>query len=124
MSESHPPRRPLFGRSHASARTPDERERWAQARQAAEALFAPKRSVAEVPSLSGQEPRDPTTTPPPRQHELFEAVGAPEPPRQRGIPRAHFARIRTWARYGMTIAQVAAVYGVEADEIARILRKA
>jgi uncharacterized protein (DUF433 family) len=34
------------------------------------------------------------------------------------------ARIRTWLRYGMTIAEVAAVYGVEADEIAHILREA
>jgi hypothetical protein len=40
------------------------------------------------------------------------------------IPPAHFARIRTWMRHGMTIAEVAAVYGLVVDELARILRNA
>jgi hypothetical protein len=40
------------------------------------------------------------------------------------IPPAHFARIRTWMRYGMTIAEVAATYGLAVDELARILRNA
>jgi hypothetical protein len=38
-------RRPVYGREHAAAR-PDERERRAQARQAAEALFKPEPSAA------------------------------------------------------------------------------
>ena len=35
-----------------------------------------------------------------------------------------FGRIRTLVKYGMTAAQVAKVYRVAADEIARILRQA
>ena len=38
------------------------------------------------------------------------------------IPRSQFGRIRAWAKYGMTAAQVAAVYGVAVDVIQRILR--
>jgi hypothetical protein len=45
MFEHHLPRRPVYGREHAAAR-PDERERRAQVRQAAEALFKPEPSAA------------------------------------------------------------------------------
>jgi hypothetical protein len=37
------------------------------------------------------------------------------------IPKSQFARIRAWVKYGMTTAQVAAVYGVAVDAIERIL---
>jgi len=40
------------------------------------------------------------------------------------IPASQFARIRTWVKYGMTVFQVAQVYGVTVEEIERILRKA
>jgi hypothetical protein len=39
------------------------------------------------------------------------------------IPQSQFARIRTWVDYGMTAAQVAAVYGVAIDVIEAILRQ-
>jgi hypothetical protein len=39
------------------------------------------------------------------------------------IPKSQFARIRTWVEYGMTTAQVAAVYGVAIDLIEDILRQ-
>jgi hypothetical protein len=39
------------------------------------------------------------------------------------IPPAHFARIRSWVKYGMTLAQVAEVYKVPVGEIARICGK-
>jgi hypothetical protein len=42
----------------------------------------------------------------------------------RKIPRSQFGRIRTLVTYGMTVAEVAKVYAVAADEIARILRQA
>jgi len=45
--ENRPPRRRAYGREHAAARVPDDRERRAQARRAAEALFAPKPPVTE-----------------------------------------------------------------------------
>jgi hypothetical protein len=41
----------------------------------------------------------------------------------RKIPRSQFVRIRTLVKYDMTVAQVAKVYGVDAGEIARILRQ-
>jgi hypothetical protein len=46
------------------------------------------------------------------------------PPTMREIPRSQFRRIRTLVKYGMTVAQVAKVYGVATDEIARIVRLA
>ena len=41
----------------------------------------------------------------------------------REIPRAEFARIQAWVKYGMTAAQVAQVYGIAVTDIERILRK-
>jgi hypothetical protein len=55
-----------------------------------------------------------------------EEVTAPvrsEPPITREIPRSEFARIRAWMKYGMTVAQVAEVYGIAAAAIERILRQ-
>ena len=47
----------------------------------------------------------------------------PEPQATREIAQSQFARIRTLVKYGMTVAQVAGVYGATVDEIERILRK-
>ena len=60
----------------------------------------------------------------PVRHEERETPAAPEPQTTREIPRSQFVRIRTLVKYGMTVAQVAKVYGVAADEITRILRQA
>jgi hypothetical protein len=115
MVENRLLRRPLYGRGHAAVRIPNESERRAQARQAAEALFAPKPPAAE-PAV------DPPSTPVPP--ELVGAATTREPLPRAVIPTAHVARIRTWVKYGMTIAQVAAIYGVDAGEIARLVGKA
>jgi hypothetical protein len=67
------------------------------------------------------------TSPPPTGVEEFKAsvsLEHLEPTTPRSIPPAHFPRIRTWMRYGMTIAEVAAVYGLAVDELVRILRNA
>jgi hypothetical protein len=40
------------------------------------------------------------------------------------IPISQFARIRTLVKYGMTVPEVAQVYGVPVGEIERIIRKA
>ena len=48
----------------------------------------------------------------------------PEPQATREIARSQFARIRTLVKYGMTVAQVAELYGAAVDKIERILRKA
>jgi len=56
-----------------------------------------------------------------------EDVKAPVRPEQqtpRAIPRAQFARIRALVKYGMTVAQVAEVYGVTVGDVERILRNA
>ena len=47
----------------------------------------------------------------------------PEPRTARQIPRSEHARIRTWVEYGLTIPQVAEVYGVAVGVIERILRQ-
>ncbi len=39
------------------------------------------------------------------------------------IPGSHLGRIRTWLRYGMTMAQVAEVYRVMTQDIERVLQK-
>jgi hypothetical protein len=59
----------------------------------------------------------------PARHDEPESPVTPAPP-AREISRSQFARIRILARYGMTAAQVAQVYGVAVSEIERILRQA
>jgi hypothetical protein len=41
----------------------------------------------------------------------------------RFVARSQFARIRTFAKYGMTVAQVAKVYSAAIGEIERVLRQ-
>jgi hypothetical protein len=60
----------------------------------------------------------------PVRHEEREMSAAPEQQATREIPRSQFGRIRTLVTYGMTVAEVAKVYGVVAAAIARILRQA
>jgi hypothetical protein len=110
----------------------DDRERITSARQAAEALFTPKPQPVE-PSVSDPAPsaerpaRKPRVlavlSPAPVRDEEAPPVD-PEPRTTRQIPRSHHARIRTWVKYGMTVPQVAEVYGVPAGVIERILRRA
>jgi hypothetical protein len=110
----------------------DDRERIPSARQAAEALFTPKRQPVE-PSVSDSvpSPEQPARKPrvlsilspaPVRNEEVAPPVN-PEPRTTRQIPRSHHARIRTWVDYGLTIPQVAEVYGVAVGVIERIVRQ-
>jgi hypothetical protein len=109
-----------------------DRERITRARQAAEALFTPKRqvteqSVANSPAIdhSARKPRVLEISPPaPVPPKPVKSQLSPAPPAMRAVPRSHFARIRTWVKYGMTVLQVAEVYGVDVGEIERILRRA
>jgi hypothetical protein len=111
----------------------DDRDQITGARQAAEALFRSKQPVSG-PSVPASAPADQSARKPrvlqiispavPVRHEERETPAAPEPQTMRKIPRSQFVRIRTLVKYGMTIAQVAKVYGVDAGEIARILRQA
>jgi hypothetical protein len=111
----------------------DDRERITRARQAAEALFTPKRQVTEqsisdsLPSadLSARKPRVlGISAVAPVGHEEVEAPNGSEQQTMPEIPRSQFARIRALVKYGMTVSQVAEVYKVAVGEIARILRKA
>ncbi len=110
----------------------DDRERITRARQAAEALFTPRRQVAE-PSASGSLPADRSVrqprvlgirAPAPVRLDEVKASVAPKPEMTPEIPRSKFARIRSLIKYGMTVPQVAKVYGVAVDDIERILRRA
>jgi hypothetical protein len=111
----------------------DDRERITSARQAAEALFTPKRQPVEPsvsdPAPSAEQPARkprvlPISSPAPVRNEEVAAPVDPEPRTAREIPRSHHARIRTWVEYGLTISQVAEVYGVAVGVIERILRRA
>ena len=120
----------MFSRKQQSHSRSDVRERIGQARQAAEALFTkPRVAMPSVSELSktvktARKPRVlPMISPPlvPVLPDQAETAIAPSPPAGE-IPRSQLARIRGWVRYGMTIAQVAQVYGVAVTEIERILR--
>jgi hypothetical protein len=111
----------------------DDRERITSARQAAEALFTPKPQNVE-PSVSDPAPsaerpaRKPRVlsilSPAPVRNEEVAPPVNPEPRTTRQIPRSHHARIRTWVNYGLTVPQVAEVYGVAVGVIECILRRA
>src|SRR5579875_3852974 len=114
MAENHSPHRFGSARPAAGGPLPDDRERIDRARQAAEALFRPKRTAAQPPLAgAGPAPARPATAAAPPGCDP-----APE------IPHTHLTRIRAWLEYGMTVSQVARVYGVAAGEIERLLRQA
>lgn len=106
----------------------DDRERIKRARPAAEALFPPKRQVAEqlvsAPLWSARKPRVLRTLS--RASARHDEVEAPVSSKQRTtpeIPMSDFARIRAWVKYGLTVAQVAAVYGVTVGKSERLMAK-
>lgn len=111
MAQNRPPRPPGYHGANSGERYPNDRERIDRARRAAEALFAPKpRAVEAAPA------------PPVRREVLAPPASRPPPPRE--VAESQAARIRTWVKYGMSVAEVAEVCGVPADEIERLLRKA
>ncbi len=110
----------------------DDRQQITRAREAAEALFRPKRQVIEpsVPETppaadsSARKPRVLTIAPPAPVHAEREAPVSPKRQMTPKIPRSQFGRVRTLVKYGMTARQIAEVYGVAVGEVARIIRKA
>ena len=109
----------------------DERQRTTRAREAAEALFAPKPSTPKTLRTKGppsarlpeHKPRVLSISPP--QPAAREEADPAMPLTSRvpsGIHGSEIARIRAWLKYGMTIAQAAAVYETTVDEIERALR--
>jgi hypothetical protein len=109
----------------------DDRERIASARQAAEALFTSGKQVIEHPGSvppSEPSPRKPrilrALPPAPSSRDQAAVLYSSEERAATQVPSSQFARIRAWVEYGMTAAQVAAVYGVAVGAIERILRQA
>jgi hypothetical protein len=122
----------LFTRRQQSHPRRDDREGIIKARQEAEALFTSKRPISErsVPNprpsahQSARKPRILRALPTaPVRHEEGKAPVNSEERMTRKIPSSQFARIRAWAKYGMSAAQVAGVYGVAVGAIERILRQ-
>ena len=111
----------------------DDRERITRARQAAEALFSPKRQITEQ-LVSDTPPADQAARKPrvlsialaaPTRHEEFENSGQPRAADDARDPAVAIrARIRTLVKYGMTVVQVAELYGAAVGEIERISRTA
>jgi len=110
----------------------DDRERITRARQAAEALFTPKRQITEQlvsdspPADQSARKRRVLATAPtaPIRHQEVEAPVSSLQETAPEIPRSQFARIRTWVKYGMKPPQVAEIYGVTIGAIDSILHKA
>jgi len=131
MSENHLPRGLGYDRVRSDEPFQNDRARIARARQAAEALFAPRRQVTE-PSISAQPPAQmpdvprviAAVSPPPIAEETVPVPIISEQPVISAIPPSQVARIRTWRKYGMTIPQVAEACGLPLREIERLLRKA
>jgi hypothetical protein len=146
MTEDHEPHRLGYARAEAESRYQDaDRAQTHRARQAAEALFAPKRPVskpiakpsapepehaadegARKPRVLRALPEAPAREEPAQTSAPMPAI--PEPPSRpappRAVPSSHRSRIRAWLRYGMTVPQVADIYGVAAGDIERVLQRA
>jgi hypothetical protein len=120
----------LLNQKHQQQPRRDDHDRITTARRAAEALFASK-PRASAPSVADdgavdQMARKPRVlpiirSPAPVLSDEPKTATAPTAPTGK-IPRSQFARIRSWVKYGMTIAQAAQVCGVAVAEIERILR--
>src|ERR1051325_4435558 len=100
-----------------------------RARQAAEALFAPKQGGAEPeavtsPDQTTRKPRILSAAPAkPVQLEPASVAPNPESSDRRGkIPAAHLDRVRTWLKYGMNISQIAELYAMTPEEVQSALK--
>jgi hypothetical protein len=108
-----------------------DREQIMRARQAAEALFTSKQDIAEQPVPSAaQEPKSrkprvlPILASAPIRQEVADTSMSPESPTTSEIPIEKPAYLRTLVKYGMSISQVADLYGVPVETIRAMLRKA
>ena len=93
----------MFNRRQQPHPRGEDREQVTQARREAEALFAPKQPVSEpsAPDSSPRKPRILRALPvAPVRQEKSETPVRPAPRMPSGIPRSHFARIRTLCSTG------------------------
>lgn len=126
-----------------SADARNNREKITRARQAAEDLFKPTHQntgadlLGATPSAAAPAEPQPRREPrifavPPRApiSAPVERPAEPTPIRRKAVtrreastvPASQAGRVRALTSYGMTRAQVAALYGVTVDEIERIIR--
>lgn len=126
-----------------SADERNNRERLSRARQAAEELFKPTPHTADHEATRPASNAGPSTEQPQRRQPRIFTVPprlpasprvdppiAAEPTRRRvvakerraTVPASQVGRVRALATYGMTLRQVADLYGVTVDEIDRILK--
>jgi len=121
----------LFDREQSGHATRgSDRDQAVSARQAAEALFTPKPQTLKQPEVTPGSSANPSL----RRPRVL-GISAPEPQRQedvaplrpatthKRIVDAEASRVRTWLKYGMTVGQVAKVYGVTLMEVQRVLRE-
>jgi len=108
----------------------DDREGIARARPATEAVRSrrPELSVSDalVPADESRRRRRvlETLSTAPVGHEAgVETPVSSEQPITSEIQASQFRRVRAWAKYGMTVPQIAQTYGVAVAEIERILEK-
>jgi len=134
MSQFHLAARLAYSEGQLHSQRQNDEPEIKRVRQAAEALFAPKRLVTE--------PAGPVSTPSgdqeARKPRILRALGvqptrAEEPQfppiRQsrrstRQLAARNLPRVRTWLKYGMTVQQAAKVCGVSVSEIERVLQRA
>ena len=132
MSEFRHAARVAYGEGPLHSTRQNSEPEIERARQAAEALFAPKLPVTEpagpayMPS-GDQELRKPRILPalgvqPARAEEpQFPPIRQSRRP-TRQLATRNLTRVRTWLKYGMTVRQAAKVCGVSVAEIERILQ--
>jgi hypothetical protein len=109
----------------------NNRELATTARQAAEALFAPKPVLDKSPVSEPGQPAEarkarvlPALAPASIRQAAVDAPAAPkQAPAPDGITATKSARVRTLVKYGMTVSQVAQLYRVPVETIADILRR-
>jgi hypothetical protein len=134
MSQFHQAARLAYSEGPLHSKRLNDEPEIKRSRQAAEALFAPKRLVTE--------PAGPVSTPSgdqeARKPRILRALGVQgarvekthlPPTRETSgpaeqIPQRDLSRIRTWLKYGMTARQAANVRGVSVSEIERVLQRA
>jgi hypothetical protein len=132
MADDQGPPRPTYGRAGPSNRQRENRGRATQARDAAEALFRPKPRVAEPPPPGAPPQNDAAPRPralsalplPPSPNAVAETPVEPQHEPSSPIPASDYARIRAWVANGLTLRQVADMYGVPIEDVRRILRNA
>jgi hypothetical protein len=133
-----------YDQQHTNA-VPD-RQKVQTARQAAEALFGPKRQAppAEVPTMPVASPPPSTEPGAPRTPRILSATPVPSVPagkpearsssavtprridtrrKAQKIPTSAHGRIKALTKYGMTVDDVANLYGVPVSDVADIVAR-